>query len=563
MADARYLRPAGRAEATRVLVFSVVGAVLAAALTPSCLESRGTPPKESEAQRCASCHGDATRPGDYLLRAAPPSDLSGRGSTRDPGVGAHALHLYGSPTHAAVPCEECHVVPDRTDSPGHADDDRPAELTFGRLARSRDHAPFYDARARTCGDSYCHGQAEPRWTAPHSSAEACGSCHGLPPPAPHPQSERCSACHGDVVDEQRRFVAPALHVNGKVEYRGGECQLCHGSQASPAPPFAVTGESSTRALGVGAHQAHLTGGEAGRALACTECHRVPDTLDEPSHVDGLPAKVTLTGVSQSGDRRPAWEHASATCADTWCHSPSPGTQQPSPLWNEPVSLGCASCHGAPPPAPHPQMTNCVQCHADVVASDNYTIVERARHVDGHVDVAFDQGCSSCHGSQQSPAPPVDVSGNQAPSVPGVGAHQAHIFGSGLARQVPCAACHHVPEGALEQGHIDTPLPAEVIFSGAALIGAAEPRYVGGSCQQTSCHGARLPSGNPSGGRLTSPSWTGTGQAACGSCHGLPPPPPHPNDTYPCSACHQNIGEDGVSFSHPELHVDGVVTFALP
>jgi predicted CxxxxCH...CXXCH cytochrome family protein len=543
------------------------GAVVVGLGAPSCLDTRDTPTPTAAEQRCASCHGDPLRGGDYLSRAAPPFDLLGRTSTRDPGVGAHALHLQPSATHAAVACTECHIVPDSVDQPGHADDDRPAELRFGKLARSGEHAPSYDAKTRTCQDSYCHGQARPHWTAPRSSDEACGSCHGLPPALPHPQSERCSVCHGDVIDAQRHFVAPKLHVNGQVQYTPGACRRCHGSQQSAAPPQDVSGNVSISALGVGAHQAHLNGGTSSRPLACEECHRVPRKLEEATHADGLPAEVMLSEVASVGEHQPSWDRESATCLDSFCHSPSPGTHQASPVWNRDRNLDCQGCHGLPPPAPHPQLDDCSHCHGQVVGQDNRTIIDRARHVDGHVDVSFDESCSSCHGDTTSPAPPRDVRGNLDASAPGVGAHRAHVLGSARARAVPCEACHEVPSTPLQPGHLDTPLPAEVVFSGAALARGAAPSYQAGSCRDTSCHGAVTSDRRQaSGGTNTAPQWTGgSAEAKCGSCHGLPPPPPHPfvSAAYPCHSCHADLGDDDVTFTHPELHVDGSVTFQVP
>lgn len=546
------------------LVCALFGALCAGVGTPSCLDARRSPAADAEPRRCASCHGDPRRAGDDLLRAAPPFDLLGRSSTRNPGVGAHAVHLNASATHAAVACQECHVVPDTVDAAGHADDARPAELHFGRLAQHGGHAPGYDAKARSCRDSYCHGQAEPRWTEPRSSSEACGSCHGLPPAAPHPQSERCFACHADVIDEQRSFVAPALHVDGKVQYSAGGCEQCHGSKANAAPPSDLQGGTDLATWGVGAHQVHLLGGSAGRPLACAECHRVPEKLEEPTHADAPPAEVMLLGAAQARGRNPTWNRQSASCTDTYCHAPTPGDTRQAPAWLSPGESTCQSCHGTPPPAPHPQIEACSQCHAAVVGKDNHTIVDRLRHVDGHVDVSFDTGCSSCHGNETSPAPPRDLLGNSLSSSAGVGAHRAHLSGSARARAVPCESCHRVPKHVLETGHVDTPLPAEVIFSGAALGASAKPEYAAGSCRNSSCHGASFPEGRPSGGSNTAPRWTGgPAEAACGSCHGLPPPPPHPLATYPCHACHGDVAEDDVSFLHPELHVDGVVTFRLP
>lgn len=567
MADRLAPRPRarGRAEATLSLLVAVAGALTAALATPSCLERRDTDSHASEVTRCASCHGDPAREGDYLERSAPPRDLDGASESNFYGVGAHQLHLRASSSHAAVACQECHVVPDSANAPGHADSDRPAEISFGTLAKSDGHQPSYDAQMKTCVNSYCHGDAQPLWTEPRDNA--CGSCHGLPPPEPHPQSDKCSVCHAEVIDEQRHFLYPERHVDGVVDYVAGDCQSCHGSEQNAAPPLDTHGNQDVTALGVGAHQAHLSGGRFGRPLACGECHIVPEAVEEPTHVDAPPAEVFLSGVAETQGRAPEWSESRATCADSWCHSPSPSEQRPSPVWNAAShDLGCQSCHGTPPPAPHPQLSDCSHCHGDVVAPDNVTILEKGLHVDGHVDVAFDQSCSSCHGSDNA-APPLDLEGNDGTTAPGVGAHQAHLLGTGQARPVPCAECHVVPESALASGHLDSARPAELTFSGVATAYGALPRYQAGTCQSTACHGAVFPDGHASGGALTTPTWTrvdGT-QAACGSCHGLPPPAPHPlvSPAYPCHGCHQNVNDDDVTFKYPELHVDGVVTLALP
>src|SRR5476651_2493902 len=129
---------------------SVLVAVVSFVLGPSCLERRDDPGLDSSQTRCAVCHGDPSRAGDYLRRAAPPRDLSGASTSAYPGVGAHSIHLDASNTHGKIACSECHVVPERTDSPGHADSARPAPIVFGALATSLDHTPAYDSVARTC-----------------------------------------------------------------------------------------------------------------------------------------------------------------------------------------------------------------------------------------------------------------------------------------------------------------------------------------------------------------------------------------------------------------------------
>ncbi len=528
---------------------SVLGAAAMGTLAPSCLERRDEPDASDADRRCASCHGDPAREGDYLVRAAPPRDLLGASDPHYPGVGAHQIHLSAGRTHGAVACSECHVVPESVAAPGHADDARPAEIVFGPLATASDHQPNYDVAKRTCDGSYCHRDADAVWSEPRSSEEACGSCHGLPPALPHPQSERCDACHGDVIDSAGDFVAPTRHVDGIVDFAAGSCSSCHGSGDDPAPP-------------TGAHQVHLSGGLYGRALGCAECHRVPEAVEEPTHADGLPAEVELGGVASAGDVVATWDPSSATCS-AWCHAPTLSAPHPSPAWTDATPLSCSSCHGSPPPAPHPQIADCAHCHGEVVGADNASIVDRARHVDGIVDVMLDQTCTSCHGDV-NPAPPRDLAGNLATTAPGVGAHQTHVVGTPRSRAVACNECHTVPTDVFDPGHVDTALPAELVFSGVALAFDGSPEYARGVCTNSGCHGAVFPQGHPSGGTNTTPNWTKVdgSEATCGGCHGLPPPAPHPNPTT-CHDCHENVAADDTSFVRPELHVDGIVTFTVP
>jgi predicted CxxxxCH...CXXCH cytochrome family protein len=181
-----------------------------------------------------------------------------------------------------------------------------------------------------------------------------------------------------------------------------------------------------------------------------------------------------------------------------------------------------------------------------------------RHVDGVVDTVLPDVCSGCHGSSDNLAPPTDTLGNRSASIGGVGAHQAHVLGTDRSRAVPCAECHLVPEAVTSEGHLDTPLPAELNFSGVAAAHETLPNYSNGSCQASYCHGADFPGRHESGGSLTAPAWTVVdgSQVVCGSCHGLPPPPPHP-DFAECADCHRNMFDDHRTFRDPELHVNGI------
>ncbi len=524
-----------------------------------CLELRDAPSDDAGATECASCHGDPKRPGDSLLKAAPPRDLWQVDDTRYPGVGAHSIHLYDGKNHTAVACGECHVVPSSVAEPGHADDGRPAEIVFGALAKTDGRMPEYDPERRRCSDTWCHRDADAVWTRPRSSEAACGSCHGLPPPLPHPQATECVRCHADVVDAAGHVKNPALHVNGVVEYSAGECRECHGDAMTAAPPLDTRGNEDRMALGVGAHRAHLSDTGIGRPLACQECHRVPEAVADSDHIDEPPAEVIFQGVAAAFGREPAWDREARSCADTWCHSPGAGPGV-SPVWTSTGRLGCGDCHGAPPPLPHPQATQCEHCHADVVSA-GFAIVDRDRHVDGTLDVSVDASCSGCHGSENL-APPLDTREGSDTDLASVGAHQTHVLGTNRSRAVPCGECHQVPEEVLSAGHLDSELPAELVFSGLAAH-LSVPSYDNGSCRQSYCHGAVFPRNHDSGGSLTAPEWTRVdgSQAKCGSCHGLPPPRPHPNTPH-CADCHRNMLPDHQSFRNPELHVNGIAETVL-
>jgi predicted CxxxxCH...CXXCH cytochrome family protein len=213
---------------------TLAGGITLAALvlaTHGCLDTRGdSTPKQNA---CTPCHGSALRDGSDLEQAAPPFDLSGRTDPRSRGAGAHEIHLSSGKTHGKLACTECHVVPDAVDTPGHADNAYPAEVVLGSLAAKGNRSPVYDATTFSCTDSYCHRTANPKWTEPRSSEEACGTCHGLPPPPPHQQSADCNRGHAEVIAADLSFVAPELHVNGVLN-ESSTCSSCHG--APPAPP---------------------------------------------------------------------------------------------------------------------------------------------------------------------------------------------------------------------------------------------------------------------------------------------------------------------------------------
>jgi len=183
-------------------------------------------------------------------------------------------------------------------------------------------------------------------------------------------------------------------------------------------------------------------------------------------------------------------------------------------------------------------------------------------VDGVVDVRVPTACTGCHASGDADA---GASGAGPSAAPDLGAHAAHLAPRGPARAVRCDECHAVPSEVFAPGHVDSALPAEVIFSGVAAAFEARPVFESGACAQTYCHGDQFIGGRPSGGVDTRPRWVAPGAVSaltCESCHGSPPAPPHPAPADDCSSCHRNVDADR-AFIAAETHIDGVVTFFLP
>jgi predicted CxxxxCH...CXXCH cytochrome family protein len=368
---------------------------------------------------CSTCHGDIAASGSHARHL-------GKG-------GAVLGKTYG--------CNECHVVPSTYTDVGHiflADgsvDPPPAEVTLGATAAltppgsTRAAAPAYDATTQSCANVYCHGAVlgdtaatnnHPAWSAPGTGQADCGTCHGLPPN--HKNGDQCSACHASVVDNDRKIIAPDRHIDGKVDFAdtAAGCTGCHGGPAGPAPPRDLTGQTAPTALGVGAHQAHLTGSAHLRGpIACTECHRVPADVSSPDHFGGhgpgdvdiypgaevFPADPAVGALASADGATPRWDRASATCSGVYCHgggnklgADTVPTIDREPVWTATGGLACGgACHGLPPAfAPHlPTMarTDCASCHPRTVDPAGTIIVsgppggETSFHMNGVLDVS--------------------------------------------------------------------------------------------------------------------------------------------------------------------------------
>jgi predicted CxxxxCH...CXXCH cytochrome family protein len=340
-----------------------------------------------------------------------------------PKSGAHAAHVGGA-VGRKLDCTECHVKPASYSDPGHllGADGKPkdkATVTFGAQAAlpgpGRGGAPTWDGA--TCSNVYCHGAAfqdskatrtSPKWTGGSTEA-ACGTCHGLPPAnhdAKYASNSVCSSCH-KLTAHPGGGLSPEFHVDGTLQLGDGSgtCSACHGNAQNPAPPSDLSGNTSTTALGVGAHQAHLTNPQRLTApISCSACHVVPAAIESPGHLDSPPAEVTFGGLAVTDGAAATWDRTTATCT-AYCHGGGESLAADTnfklrrPVWTLGTSQAfCGSCHGVPPSTPAHRNVNpfdfrkCSECHPNTVSRNGTIIVsgppgaETSRHINGRVDV---------------------------------------------------------------------------------------------------------------------------------------------------------------------------------
>jgi predicted CxxxxCH...CXXCH cytochrome family protein len=393
-----------------------------------------------------------------------------------------------------------------------------------------------------------------------------------------------------------------------------------------APPRSIAGATATTDVSVGAHTAHVSGSEIAPAIACSACHpdpRAGSTVHGNGAADVVFGGLAIEDLAAA----PVWNRVAGSCSATYCHGATlSGGSNTTPVWTS-VGTGqaaCGSCHGLPPLDPHPEVSadprGCAACHGETVDAATGAIIPPAdggKHLDGTLQIAgvhgedwmnegsagfhaysADQGlagcqgchgadlsggrvnvacadchraagiapaltCTGCHGGNEdlTGAPPRTTWGQGADGIR-VGAHATHVAGSAIAPAVACDTCHPAVLSMFAPGHITEATTATVLFSGIAItnLGSIPSWNRNTPTCAVYCHGATL-----EGGTNTAPTWSpvGTGQAACGKCHGLPPGAPHPDvgtDLGVCNLCHAGtIDENGVIIPPAQggLHVDGV------
>ena len=462
------------------------------------------------------------------------SGSTGTTVTTAAGVNTCAVYCHGStltPANSAASwvagateaaCGACHGASSAT-PPTTANHGRHAGAAAGQLALTCDKChgahPDNSHVTGTVKWDLTGIAATAQYKTPTGAYATAGATTGLAPSASY---GACNAiyCHSNSGPNATVAVYTTPTWGGAVL----TCAGCHNDMstiASTAPN--------------GGHFDHASAtNSTGPQYACATCHGgyTSTTVNAATHANKL-VELAMTGATYTKTSPMAAGSAWGTCSSTNCHGSATNLVWGGALWKV----------GA---------DDCTICHSGAAT--------------GLVTAAvpfYDTGY------------PTKVTANTDTKV---GAHTSHVAGvDSLSSPLTCDACH----GAVTFG-TTTHMNGSTTFawSAVASTGGLSPSYNGttGVCSNVYCHGAAMPGGDTTGTART-PTWTNTlpatlTAAACGSCHGFPPPTAsgHPAVTLPtgfpttatiggtCN-CHANINTAGNSYANmfvnKALHINGI------
>src|SRR5512133_2324117 len=310
---------------------------------------------------CYQCHGTSS-PDDYR-----PVDAPYRNITTGGFVGNHRTHMDSPASPAA--CSSCHPA-STSNSSAHRD----GKIKLSSHINSSLPATTYKnvtsafpqtstPAPGTCANVNCHFESPtPTW-GNNPALTTCSTCHGAPPgDGSHPAASGSGRKHGDYYGTTTSC-----------------CAKCHADHTSEPNPFA-----------------HAT--SAGKRGLIVSFASVPNNgSGSYSGTTSYPNYLPSSSPSRNG-----------SCSATYCHSPgtkSTGFSTPNQTASWGGTLGCTGCHlmhddpytDYPPGSEQSHVRHttggarvtvpCYKCHVATV-TPGITISSTANHVNGHVDVAF-------------------------------------------------------------------------------------------------------------------------------------------------------------------------------
>ena len=384
---------------------------------------------DSQSQSCnnVACHGNTTvswtgaelNCGD--CHALPPTS------------GAHIIHVIDQ----EYDCNICHIgysaISETVSETDHIN-------LMNDVALDNLYGGTYNNQQQSCGGVYCHSDQPVSWT----GSIVCGDCHAVPATSGAHQTHiddlalDCSYCHAgytltstSATDHINLLINVTLlsEIGGIYDETTGTCSAvgchgigipqwddtpsftcisCHGGldNGTGAPPYDLSGNTDSSAFAVGAHTVHLTDTTFTNPIPCNECHNVPTDVSDPGHFDtDLTAEINFGELAtDSGRVAPVWDGSSGTCLNVYCHGNfafhASDSDYPNYyiaddsliigsnltlIWNSSDDVVCGNCHDGPPVG-HMNLTTCSSCHSAVVESDNSTIKDKAKHINGQRNV---------------------------------------------------------------------------------------------------------------------------------------------------------------------------------
>lgn len=194
-------------------------------------------------------------------------------------------------------------------------------------------------------------------------------------------------------------------------------------------------------------------------------------------------------------------------------------------------------HGAVVASFNWNLDTCAQCHGGDFSGGASGVTCKTCHA------GLPTSCSSCHGQP-----------------PATGAHATHVSVGAISAKLDCTECHVKPTVYTDAGHLHTG-PAAIHFGALAASQSAAPTYTQATqtCSGVYCHGGAF---TDTAGTLRAPTWNGgSSQAACGTCHGLPPSG-HQGTGDQCVHCHRAVVDLDKHIVDASKHVNGGVDFGV-
>jgi len=332
---------------------------------------------------CIGCHGNNT-PAAFTSVAGEPNYTSGAAGSLT--ANSHNAHVG---TAGATTCYYCHA--DVVAVSGTAVNTKHINRLITYSTSNIAGRTFTRGAGKTCSNIACHGAGSPvaTWG---GAALACNGCHGdatsitTGKHAAHTNNAShigtnlgCVACHAQVVSSNTSYNNRSLHANGFPNYSGAQagnnsaacnaaychsngkgtqagvavnwtstpaftyCNGCHGtSNTAGYPDYPNSGAPGSATSN--SHQSHVNNLTWKGAASCELCHfqtvnsAGTAILGTGRHLNGN-AQIGNDVVFNTAKAGSATYNPSLrTCSNTTCHG------APAPIWGDPASAGCKSCH---------------------------------------------------------------------------------------------------------------------------------------------------------------------------------------------------------------------------